>query len=130
WEANPRIIEHLRTRGALVASIPLSHTYPHCWRCKNPTLFLATEQWFIALDKGLRQRALDAIRNEVQWIPGWGQERIYNMVAHRPEWVISRQRVWGVPIVAFYCASCDALLLEERLIAHVADIMRAGAGVD
>jgi isoleucyl-tRNA synthetase len=133
WEANPRIIEHLRARGVLVASVPLSHTYPHCWRCKNPTLFLATEQWFIALDtpgRSLRQRALGAIRSEVKWIPGWGQERIYNMVAHRPEWVISRQRVWGVPIVAFYCAGCDALLLEERLIAHVADIMRAGAGVD
>ncbi len=131
WEANPRIIEHLRQVGALVASVPLSHTYPHCWRCKNPTLFRATEQWFIALDKdGLRQKALDAIRNWVRWIPSWGEERIFNMVAHRPEWVISRQRVWGVPIVAFYCAACDALLLEERLVEYVANIMRDGAGAD
>ena len=131
WEANPRIIEHLRAIGALVAEVSLQHTYPHCWRCKNPTLFRATEQWFIALDRhGLRQKALDAIRNEVRWIPAWGEERIYNMVAHRPEWVISRQRVWGVPIVAFYCDGCDALLLDEALVEHVAGIMRAGAGAD
>jgi len=131
WEANPRIIEHLRRVGALIAQVPLSHTYPHCWRCKNPTLFRATEQWFIALDKdGLRQRALDAIRNSVRWIPDWGEERIFNMVAHRPEWVISRQRVWGVPIVAFYCTACNAVLVEERLVEHVAEIMKAGAGAD
>ena len=86
----------------------VSHTYPHCWRCKNPTLFRATEQWFIGLDEsGLRQKALDAIRHQVRWIPTWGEQRIFNMVAHRQEWVISRQRVWGVPIVAFYCASCE-----------------------
>ena len=131
WEANPRILEHLRSVGALVASVPFEHTYPHCWRCKNPTLFLATEQWFIALDQtGLRQKALDAIRREVRWIPPWGEERIYNMVAHRPEWVISRQRVWGVPIVAFYCQGCDGLLLDEPLVAHVAAIMKAGRGAD
>ena len=131
WEANPKIIELLRARGALVAEVPLTHTYPHCWRCKNPTLFRATEQWFIALDKdGLRQRALDAIRNEVRWIPGWGEERIFNMVAHRPDWTISRQRVWGVPIVAFYCQDCEALLLEERIVEHVARIFREGNGAD
>jgi isoleucyl-tRNA synthetase len=131
WDANPKIVEHLKGTGALVASVPLIHTYPHCWRCKNPTLFRATEQWFIALDKdGLRQRALDAIRNLVDWIPDWGEERIFNMVAHRPEWVISRQRVWGVPIVAFYCTACTTLLVEERLVQHVADIMRDGHGAD
>jgi len=131
WEANPKIIDHLRAKGALVAQVPLQHTYPHCWRCKNPTLFRATEQWFISLDKtGLRQKALDAIRKEVQWIPAWGEERIYNMVAHRPDWTISRQRIWGVPIVAFYCVGCEALLLEERLVEHVAGIMQRGAGVD
>jgi isoleucyl-tRNA synthetase len=131
WEANPRIIERLRQVGTLVAEVPLNHTYPHCWRCKNPTLFRATEQWFIALDKdGLRQRALHAIRHAVRWIPEWGEERIFNMVSHRPEWVISRQRVWGVPIVAFYCTACDALLVEERLVEHVAGIMRDGAGAD
>jgi isoleucyl-tRNA synthetase len=129
WEANPKIIAHLKKVGALVAEQTLTHTYPHCWRCKNPTLFRATEQWFISLDKdGLRQRALDAIRHRVRWIPGWGEERIFNMVAHRPDWTISRQRVWGVPIVAFYCESCDAVLLEERIVEHVARIFREGAG--
>jgi len=131
WEANPRIIELLEARGALVAQAPLTHTYPHCWRCKNPTLFRATEQWFIALDKdGLRQRALEAIRRDVRWIPSWGEERIFNMVAHRPDWTISRQRVWGVPIVAFYCQDCEALLLEERIVEHVARIFREGNGAD
>ena len=131
WEANPRIVALLREGGALVAEVPLSHTYPHCWRCKNPTLFRATPQWFIALDKdGLRARTLDAIRRDVTWIPEWGEERIFNMVAHRPDWTISRQRVWGVPIVAFYCEQCDALLVEERLVAHVADIFRDGQGAD
>jgi len=131
WEANPKIIELLKARGALVAEVPLTHTYPHCWRCKNPTLFRATEQWFIALDQdGLRERALSAIRNDVKWIPGWGEERIYNMIAHRPDWTISRQRVWGVPIVAFYCEGCGTLLLEERLVEHVARIFREGEGAD
>jgi isoleucyl-tRNA synthetase len=131
WEANPKITALLRERGALVAELPIDHTYPHCWRCKNPTLFLATEQWFIALDKdGLRRHALDAIERDVTWIPAWGRERIYNMVAHRPDWTISRQRVWGVPIVAFYCEGCDALLLEESIVEHVAAIFRNGQGAD
>ena len=131
WEANPRIIEHLARASALVASVPLRHSYPHCWRCKNPTLFRATEQWFVALDKnGLRQKALHAIRHDVEWIPEWGEERLYNMVAHRPDWVLSRQRVWGVPIVAFYCRGCEALLLEERVIEHVAGIFRDGRGIE
>jgi isoleucyl-tRNA synthetase len=131
WEANPRIVALLKERGALIAEVPFTHTYPHCWRCKNPTLFRATEQWFAALDRQeLRQRTLDAIRREVQWIPPWGEERIYNMVAHRPDWTLSRQRVWGVPIVAFYCQSCGGLLLDERVIEHVAGIFRDGRGIE
>jgi isoleucyl-tRNA synthetase len=131
WEANPKIIAHLKQVGALVAEVSISHEYPHCWRCKNATLFRATEQWFISMDKtGLRQRALDAIQKEIAWIPAWGRERIFNMVTHRPDWTISRQRVWGVPIVAFYCSGCEALLLEERLVEHVAAIMRDGRGAD
>jgi isoleucyl-tRNA synthetase len=137
WEANPRIVALLRERGALVAEVPLTHTYPHCWRCKNPTLFLATEQWFITLDQAprgggagtLREQALAALRT-VQWIPSWGEERITNMIAHRPDWTISRQRVWGVPIVAFYCEGCGTILLEERIVAHVAARMEAGEGAD
>ncbi|MBI3826246.1 MAG: isoleucine--tRNA ligase [Candidatus Rokubacteria bacterium] len=131
WEANPKIVDLLRAQGLLVSEAPFEHTYPHCWRCKNPTLFLATPQWFIALDeKGFRARALAAIRAEVEWIPRWGQERIYNMISHRPEWVISRQRVWGVPIVAFYCQACEAVLLDEAVVEHVAGIFRAGGGAD
>jgi isoleucyl-tRNA synthetase len=131
WEANPRIVEHLKAIGALVAEVPFDHSYPHCWRCKNPTLFRATEQWFAALDKqDLRQRTLDAIRREVRWIPAWGADRIYNMVAHRPDWTLSRQRVWGVPIVAFYCEGCGELLLDERVVQHVARLFAEGRGIE
>src|SRR5438309_4928636 len=131
WEANPKIIAHLRAVGALVAEVTFEHTYPHCWRCKNPTLFRATEQWFIDLNKrDFRAHALEAIKRDVQWIPPWGEDRIYNMVAHRLEWVISRQRVWGVPIVAFYCTGCETLLLEERIVEHVSGIFRSGRGAD
>jgi isoleucyl-tRNA synthetase len=131
WEANPKIVEHLRARGALVAEVPLDHTYPHCWRCKNPTLFRATEQWFVALDReGLRERTLDAIRRDVRWIPPWGEDRIFNMIAHRPDWTLSRQRVWGVPIVAFTCTGCGELLLDERVIEHVAQLFAAGRGIE
>jgi isoleucyl-tRNA synthetase len=137
WDANPRIIARLRDRGALVAEVPLTHTYPHCWRCKNPTLFRATEQWFITLDQAprggeggtLREQALAAIRT-VAWIPPWGEERITNMIAHRPDWTISRQRVWGVPIVAFYCEACGTILLAEAIVEHVAARMEAGEGAD
>ena len=137
WDANPRIIALLRERGALVAEVALTHTYPHCWRCKNPTLFRATEQWFIALDQAprggaggaLREQALAAIR-AVEWIPPWGEERITNMIAHRPDWTISRQRVWGVPIVAFYCEGCGSILLEEAIVEHVAARMETGEGAD
>ena len=131
WEANPKIVELLRAGGALLAEVALEHTYPHCWRCKNPTLFRATEQWFVALDQDdLRARTLEAIRRDVRWIPGWGEERIFNMVAHRPDWTLSRQRVWGVPIAAFYCVGCETLLLEERVIEHVAKIFATGRGIE
>jgi len=131
WEANEKIVALLRARGVFVAEVPLDHTYPHCWRCKNPTLFRATEQWFVALDRDdLRGRTLDAIRRDVQWIPEWGEERIFNMVAHRPDWTLSRQRVWGVPLVAFYCAGCEGLLLEQSVVDHVARIFAEGRGIE
>jgi isoleucyl-tRNA synthetase len=131
WEANPKVIALLQSRGVLVAEAPLDHTYPHCWRCRNPTLFRATEQWFVALDRdGLRERTLEAIRRDVQWVPRWGEERIFNMVAHRPDWTLSRQRVWGVPIVAFYCVGCEALLLEQPVIDHVARLFGEGRGIE
>jgi len=130
WEANPKIIEHLRAVGNLVARQEMTHTYPHCWRCKNPTLLRATEQWFISMDRNnLRQRALEEI-HKVKWIPPWGEDRIYNMVLTRSDWTISRQRAWGVPIAVFYCQGCHAPLAERPLMERVADLMeREGADV-
>jgi isoleucyl-tRNA synthetase len=106
FAANPVIIEKLKAIGALLFSEPIEHSYPHCWRCKKPVIFRATEQWFISMEKDdLRKRALDEI-DRVAWIPAWGRDRIYNMMAVRPDWCISRQRTWGVPITIFYCDQC------------------------
>ena len=128
FEANRAIVRHLEGVGRLLRAETFRHTYPHCWRCHNPILFRATPQWFIALDKdGYRQRVLEAIKS-VRWIPAWGEERISNMVKDRPDWCISRQRNWGVPIPAFYCAGCNEILLERDVIYHVAAIFeREGA---
>ncbi|MBI5166803.1 MAG: isoleucine--tRNA ligase, partial [candidate division NC10 bacterium] len=130
FQANQPIIEKMRQDGTLLAEEKIVHSYPHCWRCKNPTIFRATEQWFISMDKdGLRSQALENIR-KVRWIPPWGEERIYNMIANRPDWCISRQRAWGIPITAFYCASCKYLLLDQRVIDYVAGLVaREGADV-
>jgi isoleucyl-tRNA synthetase len=122
FKANPAIVDHLREIGALLHSEDFGHTYPHCWRCHKPVIFRATPQWFIALDKdGYREKTLEAIR-KVRWIPSWGEERISNMVRERPDWCISRQRAWGVPIIAFYCKRCDQVLLDKNVIDYVAAI--------
>jgi isoleucyl-tRNA synthetase len=122
FEANPKIVEFLKSIGALLHYEDFQHTYPHCWRCHNPIVFRATPQWFIALDViGYREQVLGSIKR-VRWIPGWGEERIGNMVRERPDWCISRQRDWGVPIVAFYCTRCEAILLRKDIIDHVADL--------
>jgi len=121
WEANPRVIEKLTEVGHLLASKKLKHSYPHCWRCKEPVVFRATTQWFISMEAGeLRQKALDAIERDVEWIPAWGKERIHNMVAFRPDWCISRQRTWGVPILALICESCDAAYNDAGWMRSVA----------
>ena len=124
WEANPIVMEILSRSGALAAQRKIEHSYPHCWRCHNPTIFRATEQWFISMEhNNLRQRALEAIRN-VKWNPSWGEERIGNMIATRPDWCISRQRAWGVPILVFYCESCHEPLTDRKILDRVVGLIR------
>ncbi|HEX9637163.1 MAG TPA: isoleucine--tRNA ligase [Acidobacteriota bacterium] len=119
--ANPDIITELDARGALRHRAELEHSYPHCWRCKQPLLFRATEQWFLNVDhERLRERARAEIE-KTRWVPKWGHDRIANMVEVRPDWCLSRQRAWGVAIPAFYCRGCKAPLLEPELIGRVAD---------
>jgi isoleucyl-tRNA synthetase len=121
WEANPIVVEILKAHGALLAERRVEHSYPHCWRCHKPTIFRATEQWFIGMDRNeLRARTVKAARG-VKWMPAWGEERFLNMVESRPDWCISRQRVWGVPITVFYCESCNEPLCDAKLLRRVVD---------
>ena len=154
FEANPKIVEFMRDRGVLLFTESYDHRYPHCWRCKNPVIFRATPQWFIAMDRSdpsepveqdedgrdranftsnftdgeisdsesLRVMALREVDERVKWIPAWGRERMRNMIKGRPDWCVSRQRVWGVPIPAFYCQQCNHVVAEPAIIRHVADI--------
>ena len=124
FEANADVVAFLKEKGRLLASGQEKHSYPICWRCKHPIIFRATEQWFIALDGAgrLRERALEGIAR-VKWFPAWGQERISNMIATRPDWCISRQRLWGVPIPAFYCKGCGQAILRADLVRRVADLV-------
>jgi isoleucyl-tRNA synthetase len=116
WEANPIVVEILREHFAVLAYEKVVHSYPHCWRCHNPTIFRATEQWFIGMERnGLREHTLEAIR-QVRWMPDWGAERMSNMIATRPDWCISRQRVWGVPIIVFYCDGCREPLTDRSIL--------------
>ncbi|HET6979949.1 MAG TPA: isoleucine--tRNA ligase [Pyrinomonadaceae bacterium] len=155
FDANDPIVEFMRERGVLLFSENYDHRYPHCWRCKNPVIFRATPQWFIAMDqvhaslvekdedgrdrsnftdnlpetpeKSLRGGALAEIER-VNWVPGWGVDRMRNMLKGRPDWCVSRQRVWGVNIPVFYCAKCDEAVSEPAVINHVADIFERESG--
>ena len=137
WEANPIIIAMLEERRALLASAALEHSYPHCWRCHNPVIFRATEQWFIGLETPVqradgsettfRQLTVEEI-DKVVWDPAWGKERITNMIATRPDWCVSRQRIWGVPIAVFLCEDCNKPILDPALNRTIIDLFeREGA---
>jgi isoleucyl-tRNA synthetase len=130
FDANTAVMAKLEELGTLIGKGSIEHTYPHCWRCKDPVIFRATEQWFISMEKvGLRQKALTCI-DQVTWIPAWGRDRIHGMIENRPDWCISRQRSWGVPIVAFYCKDCGTRLITAEIIDHVAGLFeRYGADI-
>jgi isoleucyl-tRNA synthetase len=123
WDANQIVLAELTRKGLLYHQTKITHQYMHCWRCKQPLLFRATEQWFASVD-GFRQEALRAIEQQVQWIPAWGKERIYNMVAERGDWCVSRQRVWGVPIPIFYCQQCGKAIINDKTIGRLQELFR------
>jgi isoleucyl-tRNA synthetase len=130
FDANDVIVEFMRERGVLLFGEKYDHRYPHCWRCKNPVIFRATPQWFIAMDHGdasLRASAI-AETERVNWIPGWGVDRMRNMLKGRPDWCVSRQRVWGVNIPVFYCSRCNEAVADRAVIDHVADLFERESG--
>jgi isoleucyl-tRNA synthetase len=145
FQANPDIIAYLKQHNALMGQAEVYHSYPHCWRCHNPVIFRATEQWFIGMETAMpysprsrsfdegeddagdatfRERALEQIHNAISWDPKWGEERIAHMIATRPDWCISRQRVWGVPIAVFLCAKCHEPLRDRAVNEHIVQLVR------
>ncbi len=122
FECDPDIVKQLDAAGALLGAHPIEHSYPHCWRCKRPVLFRATDQWFLSMDAlDLRARALSEI-GKTDWIPAWGENRITGMIAGRPDWCLSRQRAWGVPVIALRCTKCQRSIADARIARHVAQI--------
>ncbi|MBF0466253.1 MAG: isoleucine--tRNA ligase [Nitrospirae bacterium] len=124
FAANEEIIEHLRQNGSLINASSLTHSYPHCWRCKKPVIFRATEQWFISMDaENLKERCLKEIDN-VTWVPGWGKDRIVGTMKNRPDWCISRQRAWGVPIAVFLCKECKEPVTETEILDRIVNAFK------
>jgi len=124
FKANKSIVEKLSSFDMLLKSANLSHSYPHCWRCKKPVIYRATSQWFLMMEKqDLRKKSLEEINN-VRWIPSWGKERIYSMIENRPDWCLSRQRSWGVPIALFHCKKCKKVYVTEESIDKIYDLFK------
>jgi len=124
FDANKEINAKLDEIGSLLVEEQIEHSYPHCWRCKKAVIFRATPQWFISMDKtGLRKKALDEI-DRVKWIPHWGKERIYGMIENRPDWCVSRQRAWGVPIAVIYCENCETPIINQEIIDRVYSLFK------
>ncbi|MDR0454161.1 MAG: isoleucine--tRNA ligase [Deferribacteraceae bacterium] len=114
-DAGVDIVKLIKENGTLITDSKINHSYPHCWRCKEPVIYRATPQWFISMEHGnLREKALQAIENEVRWIPAWGASRIHSMIETRPDWCISRQRSWGVPIALFTCRTCEKVIFSDE----------------
>ncbi len=124
FEANSDVIKLLAEKGLLVKKENLEHSYPHCWRCKSPIIFRSTYQWFLNVDhKDLRKKSIEEIA-KVKWIPKWGEERLGNMLKDRPDWCLSRQRSWGVPIPALYCKDCGEVIMTEETINYFSELVK------